>query len=614
MDVDLSGPRPRSGQAASVDPGLRAPIRTLPIRVEPVVGESLDSWLEAYASRTDIAWGDLLIAVGLGEDTTSRLAGRRRPVLSLTSAQVASIAHATALPPAVVQSLTLPSLVGSGRGQDVNSRALFSRTSRFCPRCLDSSGGRWQLWWRLRWAFACPLHHCLLADTCPRCFRRQRVEPLPRPYVPEPGSCTRRALDGGGPYARRCAAPLSATEVVDLSADHPALEAQRELLTALLAGSMSHGIYAGSPVSPAQFAADVAALGQRILRYASPRQLRTELPDDLWQAYQRDVLLNSERSRSYPPTIARDASPVTDAVAASVAMPILGSHTIACGGTRLRSLVSPMRRRGLSVSDSTIGWSPDVSEALIAVQLSSLTPYLGPLDQLRYRCWTPRPRRPRTRSLVHSSVPALLWPAWALSISAPRIGFVPLRSALSAAVVMVGLRIDVRVVCALLGSATRAPAVSRILQLLCAQSDWATTACVLTDLAEWLETNPSPIDYERRRRLPVEDLLPEPSWRRICRDTATAGGDSATLALHRCWLYERVTGSPARCSPYAIDTRRFYGKLADLEESLTPELSAGLEAYGLEFLSRHELGHEPLQWQPPSEILGPPACDKEPLK
>jgi hypothetical protein len=76
------------------------------------------------------------------------------------------------------------------------------------------------------------------------------------------------------------------------------------------------------------------------------------------------------------------------------------------------------------------------------------------------------------------------------------------------------------------------------------------------------------------------------------------------VSLHRCWLYERITGSPARCSPHAIDTRMFYGRLANLAGSLSAELAAALEEYGLEFLSRHGLGHEPLQWQPPSETRG----------
>jgi len=43
-------------------------VRTLPIRVGPWVGESLESWLEAYAARMSICWGDLLDAVGLVDD------------------------------------------------------------------------------------------------------------------------------------------------------------------------------------------------------------------------------------------------------------------------------------------------------------------------------------------------------------------------------------------------------------------------------------------------------------------------------------------------------------------------------------------------------------------
>ncbi len=40
-------------------------VRTLPIRLPPVAGEALDSWLEALAHRNATAFGDLLSAVGL---------------------------------------------------------------------------------------------------------------------------------------------------------------------------------------------------------------------------------------------------------------------------------------------------------------------------------------------------------------------------------------------------------------------------------------------------------------------------------------------------------------------------------------------------------------------
>jgi hypothetical protein len=40
-------------------------VRTLPIRVPPLPSESIDSWLEAIAHRSQAAFDDLLIAVAL---------------------------------------------------------------------------------------------------------------------------------------------------------------------------------------------------------------------------------------------------------------------------------------------------------------------------------------------------------------------------------------------------------------------------------------------------------------------------------------------------------------------------------------------------------------------
>lgn len=38
-------------------------IRTLPIRVYPLAGEALDSWLAAIAYRTHTTWADILTAL-----------------------------------------------------------------------------------------------------------------------------------------------------------------------------------------------------------------------------------------------------------------------------------------------------------------------------------------------------------------------------------------------------------------------------------------------------------------------------------------------------------------------------------------------------------------------
>jgi len=67
------------------------PVRTLPIRLSPGVGEGLDSYLELLAQRSGAAWADMLDAVGL--DTGGRA---RTPVVyqwlsDLTPAQQQSL-------------------------------------------------------------------------------------------------------------------------------------------------------------------------------------------------------------------------------------------------------------------------------------------------------------------------------------------------------------------------------------------------------------------------------------------------------------------------------------------------------------------------------------------
>src|SRR4029077_3158541 len=89
---------------------------------------------------------------------------------------------------ATVQSMTMADLTGSAGESNCTAAPmvpvfLSPPRARFCLTCLSETGGRWQLWWRLRWAFACPNHQCLLADTCPRCDRWQRIGPHPHGLV-----------------------------------------------------------------------------------------------------------------------------------------------------------------------------------------------------------------------------------------------------------------------------------------------------------------------------------------------------------------------------------------------------------------------------------------------
>lgn len=169
-------------------------IRTLPIRMPPLAGEALDSWLEALAGRLDAQLGEVLRHLGL--PVRGRSGNQLQGIPSdwtilLNKQQIAAITHASGLEEQAVTGMTLAHFDTRAVSIDferryVNRRVLWGRGrgSRFCPDCLRETGGRWQLFWRLGWAFACSRHGRLLADCCPECGRIPRQRPRSGRVVP----------------------------------------------------------------------------------------------------------------------------------------------------------------------------------------------------------------------------------------------------------------------------------------------------------------------------------------------------------------------------------------------------------------------------------------------
>ena len=78
----------------------RRAVRTLPVRVKPLSEESLDSWLEALAARTDATWGQILRAVGIfGMQGNAASYWAARANVSLTPGQVDTISYCTGVEP-----------------------------------------------------------------------------------------------------------------------------------------------------------------------------------------------------------------------------------------------------------------------------------------------------------------------------------------------------------------------------------------------------------------------------------------------------------------------------------------------------------------------------------
>ena len=232
-------------------------------------------------------------------------------------------------------------------------------------------------------------------------------------------------------------------------------------------------------------------------------------------------------------------------------MPILLSDSQAAAGEQLRWLVASMRRRGLTVSASNVGWGRNASDVLVGVQLASLKPFLGPVDQLRHRGCSARPTGRDAAAAVSRSLPALMWPRCAFRFETEGVGFEQLRAALSVAIVLVGSRIPVPAACALLGSITHERAVSRVLQRLHARTDWEQCTASLLALRDSLQaTAPHRLHAPTGTRLwrPAADgtVAFHLSWSRHPRRPIHAGALAPLLALrtpHRITGYHPCTGT-----------------------------------------------------------------------
>jgi TniQ len=347
-------------------------VRTLPIRVDPLPQESLDSWLEALASRTDATWGDILRAIGIvGTRGNTASYWATRATVSLTPRQVGTISHCTGVEPRRLRAMTLQPWIKDTSSQRPPVASLRVTGSRFCPKCLEERGGRWRVWWRMRWAFACPTHRCLLADACNVCGGLQRTAPPRFSEVPKLGSCTRGVTRSG--ETPRCHEPLSSAPAIRLDTD-PAVVIQRELLCVLRAGYASGGIYGSWPVPSTIFMRDLHTLGTWMLRYAQACDVAARISDLLWEQF----VLGARKGFARPLVAGGGArltcsSAAADAATACMAMPVLQADDTEIAAQRLQWLTTSMRRRGFSPSNYRNCWSMGHSRSLKALRRTVLS-------------------------------------------------------------------------------------------------------------------------------------------------------------------------------------------------------------------------------------------------
>lgn len=255
--------------------------RTLPLRVAPIPGEALDSWLEAIACRYQLPIGDVMTRCGIGpnERTTARL-------VSPTRDERRQISTVCGIGGDEIRSMTMDHFDRQPVDGDRRPTFLWVRHvgSRFCPHCLREGGGRWLLAWRLNWSFACLTHQCLLADSCSECASMQRRQPLCSSRIPRPSRCPSASERGRTRGADQCGADLGAADVLQLPQAHPALTAQATI-QALLDGTRTElAIYGCVAPTCSSMLGDLRVLAQWVIYAVNQAQLDGHLPTDLSSA------------------------------------------------------------------------------------------------------------------------------------------------------------------------------------------------------------------------------------------------------------------------------------------------------------------------------------------
>ncbi|MFE7528982.1 TniQ family protein, partial [Kitasatospora sp. NPDC057542] len=512
--------------------------RSLPIRVEPLPGEALDSWLRALARRSSISMRDLFIAAGPPFPTRTDHAGDYTTFL--TGEEAERLAQTTGTSADLLHAMTLRCYDGFALALHDTRRVvrrvrLWGRGvgSRYCPRCLAELGGRWPLRWRLTWSIACTRHQVLLAHACPACGRWPHRRSFFTHDVHQHECSARKPGE-----STICRADLTQTSVVALAPNSPVLSAQ-EWINGLL-----DRIEAGDRDSSLRDAfTDLTAIATRSLLRAEPGDFL-----DCGQEIEQARLRYGTSALYAPIDAAVMAGPLTRAV--EVARDPLGDASFTTISV-LADREIAMRRNGRLIDKFRRSIARIASPLLEQQFLRTLDSHLATGPRLRYRTCTTRPRTPvpgDSRVTQRSRfLPQLLWLNWALLLLPPtalpsqRIDYRLWRAALAATVLFPGWWQERYDLAAESLHGRRPLRLARFLpQIAQGGTDVLTAICLL---AEYLDEQAVPIDYARRRTLNGNRLLPEVTWLMICDKTGTHPEDHYRLPAVRRFLYQRMTGS-----------------------------------------------------------------------
>ena len=613
----------RSRQHDGPAPSSRArPLtRTLPVRVDPMPGEALESWLAALATRMNATWGEVLdVVLPIGANGIA--SGHAGAVLTsgVSDAERESISAATGVGDSEIDEMTLAGHCGSPL-ITIDRRTGRARTpwgllyrQRFCPLCMRAFPGRRKLEWFLPWISTCTEHRCFLADTCPRCGQVQIVSDwFSRRLCTHPDRCRRLVKAELRPT--RCLARLSTSHCDKLRPGHPVLTMQQKLTELLAADIVDAGVYRTAPVSAAQLLTDLQVLGNRIMRAPNIIDLITILGD---RASDREITVwrrrlntpanpNQTHSKNQGTAgatrvgLAQPAAWVGSGVAA--ALIVVMQPSLEEAGRTLRAATWSAPFRELRYRPYISRQTP--SAAVTAVDLKARAASFSALDELRYRTITDLPRLPDTTrfaskyAMLHA-VPTLFWAEWGFRLDTEDLAWNTARQVLSRLLLTIGCVMARPELERRLHSSVRAQRVGQAANNLRAHPNWEGIITALLRLHEYLRANPPPIDYQRRRSLDYDNLLPQAQWVDLVAEQGI-GTTATTATAARLWLIEQLSGAPVRNTELALHCR---GACTDrMRRTLTPQLLNRLNTVAVDFLRAQGVLDEPPTWEPPLALL-----------
>ncbi|MFI0977987.1 TniQ family protein [Streptomyces sp. NPDC021093] len=573
---------------------MRSDLRTLPIRLAPLPGEPLDSWLEALAQRSMVDFREILVALGLHRRHRGSIPDH---TLFLRPEEAEPAATASGLSVDQLHAMTLrqydqQALLLHRDRRSVIRMQLWGRSgSRYCPPCLRERDGRWLLRWRLPWAFACTQHRLLLAHECPGCDQRPRHGRISLYRDVPPRHCS-TSLQRSDPYCRK---DLAQAPAVHVPTDSPVLAAQEWINSLLL---KIENREAGDPGPEMRIAfEDLRALASWSLRRAAPGDFEG-LGEHIEQACQ-----DHQGDGQFSPNAAAVAAGSLTRATKILRHP-MSDHSLAV----LRDLLD---RDDTALDLMPPGevhkrWrkhSPQLQQAIWRAMDSRLST----VERLRYRSCTLQPRPPLRSDKVIAErshqIPQLLWRGWTVRLL-PEAGrrIIRFRAALSVALLLPGWslrRFDPLI--DMLHDQEH-PDVHYMLTKLARGHKAALP--VLCSIAEHLDGGSCPIDYERRRTTVSTDLLPTTTWLDICADTNTHPGTQTRELVMRRYLYQRLTGSHHRQAPgpLQVTTPAQEAMLAAVPFALTAPLLNALDEYAVNYLRSKGIDGEPPVWEPPAHL------------